>query len=133
MKKLLLMTIVAVMAVGCGGSKKAEKAQNPQERVTIMHVNDFEELVQSKRMRVIDVRTRSEYNEGHIAGAENIDINQPDFVERLRLKDEQVAVYCRTGRRSNKAALMLAEQGTYVYDLGGGLQAWQQAGKPTVK
>lgn len=133
MKKLLLMTIVAVMAVGCGGSKKAEKTQNPQERVTIMHVNDFEELVQSKRMRVIDVRTRSEYNEGHIAGAENIDINQPDIVKRLRLKDEQVAVYCRTGRRSNKAALMLAEQGTYVYDLGGGLQAWQQAGKPTVK
>ena len=133
MKKLLLMTIVAVMAVGCGGSKKAETTQNPQDRVVIMHVNDFEELVQSKRMRVIDVRTRSEYNEGHIAGAENVDINQPDFVERVRLKDETVAVYCRTGKRSNKAALMLAEQGAYVYDLGGGIMAWRQAGKPTVQ
>jgi rhodanese-related sulfurtransferase len=133
MKKLLLMTIVAVMAIGCSGSKKTEQAQNPQNRVTILCVNDFDALVQSKRMRVIDVRTRSEYNEGHIAGAENIDINQTDFVERVRLKDETIAVYCRTGKRSQKAALMLAEQGAYVYDLGGVLHAWQQAGRPTVK
>lgn len=132
-KTLLLMTVVAAMAMGCSGSKKAEPTTNPQDMVTIMCVNDFNELVQSKRMRVIDVRTRSEYAEGHIAGAENVDVNQPGFVERVRLKDESVAVYCRTGKRSQKAALMLAEQGAKVYDLGGGIMAWRQAGKPTVQ
>lgn len=134
MKKILLMTIVALMATGCSCSKKTEQTEQvkPQDRITILHVNDFEELVHKGEVRVIDVRTRSEYAEAHIAGAENVDVNQPDFVERLRLKGD-VAVYCRTGKRSQKAALMIAEQGYNVYDLGGGIMAWRQAGKPTVK
>lgn len=136
MKKILLMTVVALLAVGCGGSKKAEQAEEaatkPQDRVTILHVNDYEQMVQKGKVRVIDVRTRSEFAEGHIAGAENFDINQPDFIERLRLKGD-VAVYCRTGKRSQRAALMIAEQGYNVYDLGGGIMAWIQAGKPVVR
>ena len=132
MKKILLMTVAALLAVGCGGSKKAEQTEEtvkPQDRVMILHVNDYEQLVQKGKVRVIDVRTRSEFAEGHIAGAENFDINQPDFIERLRLKGD-VAVYCRTGKRSQRAALMIAEQGYNVYDLGGGIMAWIQAGKP---
>ena len=128
------MTIVAVMAMGCSCSKKAEQTDQvkPQDRITILHVNDFEELVHKGEIRVIDVRTRSEYAESHIAGAENVDVNQPDFVERLRLKGD-VAVYCRSGKRSQKAAMMIAEQGYNVYDLGGGIMAWRQSGKPTVR
>ena len=128
------MTLVAVMAMGCSSSKKTEQAEEvkPQDRITILHVNDFEELVHKGNLRVIDVRTRSEYAEGHITGAENVDVNQPDFIDRLRLKGD-VAVYCRTGKRSQKAAMMIAEQGYNVYDLGGGIMAWRQAGKPTVK
>lgn len=131
MKKLLLMTVAAMLAVGCSGSKKAESAAEPrpQDRITILHVNDFEQMARQGEIRVIDVRTRSEYNEGHIAGAENVDVNQPDFIERLRLKGD-VAVYCRTGKRSHTAAMMIAEQGYNVYDLGGGIMAWRQAGKP---
>lgn len=128
------MTLVAVLSMGCSCSKKSEKSEEvkPQDRITILHVNDFEELVHKGTLRVIDVRTRTEFAEGHIAGAENVDVNQPDFIERLRLKGD-VAVYCRTGKRSQKAALMIAEQGYNVYDLGGGIMAWRQAGKPTVK
>ena len=132
MKKILILTFAALLAAGCSGSKQTEQASNPQDRVVILHVNDFQQLVQRGEIRVIDVRTRSEFAEGHIAGAENIDVNQPEFIERLRLKgDVAVAVYCRTGKRSARAALMIAEQGYNVYDLGGGIQAWRQAGKPT--
>ena len=78
MKKILLMTIVALMATGCSCSKKTEQTEQvkPQDRITILHVNDFEELVHKGEVRVIDVRTRSEYAEAHIAGAENVDVNQ---------------------------------------------------------
>lgn len=127
------MTLLAFMAVGCSGSRTTEQKNNVQDRITILHVNDFEQLAKKGNTRIIDVRTRSEYAEGHIAGAENIDIQQPDFVERVHIKDETIAVYCRTGRRSHQAALLLAEQGVIIYDLGGGLQAWRQAGKPTVR
>ncbi len=128
------MTVAALLAVGCSCSKKTEQTEQvkPQDRITILHVNDFEQLVKKGEMRVIDVRTRSEYAEAHIAGAENIDVNQPDFIERLRLKGD-VAVYCRTGKRSARAAMLIAEQGYNVYDLGGGIMAWRQAGKPTVR
>ena len=128
------MTVAALLAVGCSCSKKTEQTEqvNPQDRITILHVNDFEQLVKKGEIRVIDVRTRSEYAEAHIAGAENIDVNQPDFIERLRLKGD-VAVYCRTGKRSARAAMLIAEQGYNVYDLGGGIMAWRQAGKPTVR
>lgn len=134
MKRILLLTVVALLATSCIFSKKSEKSEEikPKDRVTILHVNDFEELVHKGEIRVIDVRTRSEYAEGHIAGAENFDVNQPEFIERLRLKGD-VAVYCRTGKRSARAALMIAEQGYNVYDLGGGIMAWRQAGKPTVR
>ena len=128
------MTVAALLAVGCSCSKKTEQTEQvkPQDRITILHVNDCEQLVKKGEMRVIDVRTRSEYAEAHIAGAENIDVNQPDFIERLRLKGD-VAVYCRTGKRSARAAMLIAEQGYNVYDLGGGIMAWRQAGKPTVR
>ena len=84
------MTVAALLAVGCSCSKKTEQTEQvkPQDRITILHVNDFEQLVKKGEMRVIDVRTRSEYAEAHIAGAENIDVNQPDFIERLRLKGD---------------------------------------------
>ena len=133
MKRLLLMLTVAMLAVSCGGTRNSKTTTNPQDRITLLCVNDFADLVEAGQTRVIDVRTSKEYHEGHIAGAENIDVQKPDFVERVRPRTETIAVYCRSGRRSADAARMLAEQGVRVYDLGGGFNAWQQAGRPTVK
>lgn len=131
-KKILLVTVAAMLATSCGGSKKADHEGVRPGEITILHVNDFEALVQERNIRVIDVRTPHEFAEGHISGAENIDVQKPDFMERLRPKGS-IAVYCRTGRRSHQAAVMIAEQGWPVYDLGGGIMAWMQSGKPTVR
>ena len=130
MKRILLVTFAALLLAGCSGSKKAEN--NKVGEITLMHVNDFEALVQKHEIRVIDVRTSHEYADGHIAGAENIDVQKPDFIEHLRPRGS-IAVYCRTGRRSHQAALLIAEQGYDVYDLGGGIMTWIQSGKPTVR
>ena len=54
-----------------------------------------------------------------------------DFAERIKDIKGTVAVYCRGGRRSLKAAEQLAKQGCTVYNLDGGILAWQKAGKPT--
>ena len=121
-----------VLCASCGSSRQQSAADAAQERVTILCVSDFAQLVDKHEMRVIDVRTRTEFNTGHIKGAENIDMKQPDFVDRVNARGP-VAVYCRTGNRRYQAALMLAEQGIMVYDLGGGIAAWRQAGKPTEK
>ena len=132
MKKILAFFVLAgLLAAGCGGGRGTGKDNPLHDKIITLCVNDFADMAQRGQVRVIDVRTRTEYNEGHIAGAENIDVNQPDFIERLRLKAD-VAVYCRSGKRSQRAAALMAAEGYTVYELGGGFDAWQQAGKPSV-
>ena len=125
MKHLLMIMMVAAMVAGCGGT------QNKQSAITTVGVEEFASISSQKDVRLIDVRTPEEYAEGHIAGAENIDVKAPDFAERIKGVEGKVAVYCRSGKRSMMAAEQLAKQGCTVYNLDGGILAWQKAGKPT--
>ena len=119
-----MMTIISALLCSCGVTKKHEK-------VTTVGVEEFAKVVAQKDVRLIDVRTPKEYAEGHLAGAENIDVKAPDFAERIKGITGMVAVYCRGGKRSLLAAEQLAGQGCSVYNLDGGILAWQKAGKPT--
>ena len=125
MKHLLMIMMVAAMVVGCGGT------QNKQSAIVTVGVEEFAEIMARKDVRLIDVRTPAEYAEGHLSGAENIDVKAASFAERIKGIEGTVAVYCRSGKRSLMAAEQLAGQGCTVYNLDGGIIAWQKAGKPT--
>jgi len=91
----------------------------------------FRRLVDSNPdVQILDVRTMEEHNEDCIEGTHyNIDINNPDFLEIALAtldKEKPVAVYCRSGRRSEKAAKILAKQGFKVVNLKGGILAYKQ-------
>ncbi|HRO47357.1 thioredoxin domain-containing protein [Agriterribacter sp.] len=78
--------------------------------------------------QVIDVRTPEEFQSGHIAAAKNINIYDADFKARLEKlnKAQPVFVYCKGGGRSAEAAKILNELGfTNIYDLQGGIMAWE--------
>ena len=67
----------------------------------------FAQIIQSDTVLVVDVRTAEEYNAGHIEGARNIDVLKDNFQTEAMAsipKDKTVAVYCRSGKRSLKAA-----------------------------
>jgi phage shock protein E len=71
---------------------------------------------------VIDVRTPEEFEDGHLADAELIDIQASDFDERIAELDPDVTyvVYCRTGARSARAVQAMADIGIEeLYDAGG--------------
>lgn len=126
-----------VTVVGCGGSPATHDSVEPQHtgKISTIGVKDFAKAIKdTAHVRLVDVRTAKEYAEGHIAGAVNIDVNQPDFEQRtagfVGLDDTQVAVYCRSGRRSMKAAESLSQRGVRVLNLDGGITAWQREGKP---
>lgn len=110
-------------------------AQAQQE--TVLAVADFEKEVTSNKEKVIlDVRTPSEFNSGHLAQALLMNVNDKNFTQQISTlpKDKPVYVYCAAGVRSNKAAKILRQQGfTHVFELSGGIQAWQAAGKPVIK
>jgi phage shock protein E len=80
-------------------------------------------------VRVIDVRSRGEFQSGHIAAAKNMDVGASDFqasVKRLNPKHTYV-VYCQSGSRSSRAAATMRAAGLQVLD-GGGMHKMQSNG-----
>ena len=96
-------------------------------------VQGFAALVADTSVVVLDVRTASEFAEGHIARAVNIDYRQSDFEKKAKAVlplDKKIAVYCRSGRRSAGAAALLGGDGYKLVNLKGGIIAWQEANMP---
>ena len=80
---------------------------------------------------LLDVRTQSEYNDGHIQDAINIPHDQilkdPQLVSAY--KDSQVVVFCRSGVRAGKVIEMLEDLGfKEIIDIDGDMLAWNEAG-----
>lgn len=80
------------------------------------------EMMNTQEVTIVDVRTQSEYDEGHIQNAvlipnETIGSEPPS---NLPDKNAVILVYCRSGRRSEEAARKLVNLGyVSVYDFGG--------------
>jgi|TARA_B100001094_G_scaffold100252_1_gene96357 rhodanese-related sulfurtransferase len=80
---------------------------------------------------LLDVRTQSEYNDGHIRDAINISHDQilkrPQLVAEY--KDSQIVVFCRSGVRAGKVIEMLEGLGfKEIIDIDGDMLAWNEAG-----
>ena len=100
-------------------------------------VDEFAKAVSDTSYVVLDVRTSAEHAEGYIPGTHfNIDVledNYADTALKKLPKDRPVALYCRSGNRSKKAARILAENGYQVMELGSGFRGWVTADKPIGK
>ncbi|XDD45693.1 rhodanese-like domain-containing protein [Leptospira sp. WS39.C2] len=70
---------------------------------------------------VVDVRTKSEFSEGHFPGAINIPVDVlPTELGSLKNKDSKIIVYCRSGARSERAKQILTAKGySSVINAGG--------------
>jgi rhodanese-related sulfurtransferase len=96
-----------------------------------LNVDQFEKMRANKTNVVLDVRTKKEYDAGHIPGAVLIDFNSPDFEKKIATldKDKTYLVHCAAGGRSAKASdKMSALKFKSVYNLEGGYRAWEKAG-----
>lgn len=109
-------------------------------------VEEAHELAQAGLAKIVDVRTRSEYDHvGHIEGTPLVEWRRdgeqhpdPQFLQRMRAAfpgDPPLLLICRSGVRSHYAAEVLAQAGyTRVYNvLAGFEQGWRPAGLPWVK
>ncbi len=79
--------------------------------------------------KVIDVRSRREFQSGHVAGARNIDVSAPDFAQQVKRLNARYTyvVYCQSGGRSSRAAATMKSAGLTVID-GGGIGRMQSSG-----
>lgn len=125
--KTLIYILSALAFIICITSCK--KKQKTYRTVT---VEEFSNEIAGNDIQIVDVRTPEEYQDGNISGSINIDINDNRFAERAReLLDtaKTIAIYCRSGRRSKKAADILSKQGYNIIELDGGFISWVKAGK----
>ena len=126
---LLLALIVLAFSSG---------AQESKEYKTV-EVDEFEKLIDQKaddRPIVLDVRTPEEYKAGHLKDAVLIDYKANDFDQKIKALDKSrtYLVYCASGYRSSSACKKLGSLDIpRLYNLKGGITAWQKAGKPTEK
>ena len=128
MRKLaVLIALSAVLLTGCS---------NGNESAMTLDAVAFEAKTQEAGVVILDVRTKAEFDEGHIANAININVEGNEFLSEISKLDKSktYAVYCRSGRRSADAlAKMSNEQFISLSHLDGGVIDWTNAGLPLVK
>ena len=88
------------------------------------------ELVAKGEVRLVDVRETYEWNEGHIAGARHVEMDQLSAEAGSLSGDPPVLFYCRTGARSAVATQAFRASGLDAYNLAGGLVVWVEKGLP---
>lgn len=119
MKKFLLGLFATCFAVGCSAENRGG--------FTSVDAKEFAKAIEVEGVQLVDARTPSEFAQGHIPGAINIDVNGQSWdAETGKLdKKQPVAIYCRSGRRSKIAAERLVNQGfEKITELDGGILSW---------
>ena len=121
---VILAVLVVVLVAGCGGSSGGSAIQKPSAAKAVGMMGS---------LTVIDVRTPAEYAAGHIAAAQNIDVEAADFGSKIAALDKKARylVYCHSGNRSSMAATQMAAAGfTDIVD-GGAMADLVAAGAKT--
>jgi phage shock protein E len=80
------------------------------------------ELLAKPTTEVLDVRTPVEFMTGHLGQARNLNVNDDDFAQQVAKFDtsKTYVVYCRSGKRSSKAADIMYQKGFHHVVNGGG-------------
>lgn len=80
-----------------------------------------------ENVQIVDIRGKSEYNEGHIDGAVNVFMGDMDENLDKVSKDKEVIIYCNSGNRSAIAYSLLTAHGfDNILNYGGGWSDWSK-------
>ena len=132
-----LVTLLAVALVGAAGVVSTAVEADPVPAASAESVSQAELLARLERkdpdLVVLDVRTPAEFAAGHVPGARNVshDLLSSRLAELAPLRDKQVVLYCRSGRRTLLAADVLHAAGfTRLAHLEGDYLAWEAEHRP---
>lgn len=116
-------TVTAILQMIGNHKDQKEEAEMDYQQITPQEAKQI--MDQETDVVILDVRTQEEYDSGHIKDAvclPNEDIlSEPDV---LPDKAQKILVYCRSGKRSKKAARKLADMGYENILEFGGILDW---------
>jgi rhodanese-related sulfurtransferase len=91
-------------------------------------------LSQGEKLRLVDVRSEAEFQQGIIEGAEFLPLHILPIRMGEFASDEKIVLYCRSGARSAQACLYLKQNtGIDAINLRGGIIGWYQSGYQIVR
>jgi phage shock protein E len=136
MNKLSILLVGALLG-GAGVSLAADPAPVAAATAPAELISQADLLARLEKkdagLVVLDVRTPEEFAAGHVPGARNVSHDQlpAKLAELASLKDKEVVLYCRSGRRTALAEQTLRGAGfTRLRHLEGDWLAWQAEQKP---
>ncbi len=97
------------------------------ENLTAEQLRQYLQQRREEDYRLVDVRQPEEYSQGHIPGAQLLPLAQLEADVSQLPADQELVFYCRSGARSQAAALIAADSGPAprrIYSLSGGIMAW---------
>lgn len=120
--------ILVVIAVGACG-------QTTDAAIELVAAPTAAQILETHAPQVVllDVRTADEFAQAHVPGARNIDVRSPAFASLLEQLDKAApyVIYCQSGNRSARAVTVMRDLGfTEVWEVAGGIEAWEKAGLP---
>jgi len=127
---LLVLALFAILVMLVG-----TEIQQRLSQVKAVGPAEATRLLNHENAVMIDMRSDKDYREGHIVNAVHVPDGKGDIPAALnKHHDRPVIVYCQRGNNSTAVCNRLSKQGfESVYNLQGGVQAWQKAELPLTK
>jgi rhodanese-related sulfurtransferase len=123
----LVLIVGAIIATHLGNQLRGISNVSPVEATN---------LINHEKAVILDVRENNEYQEGHILNSIHIPLGTLNgrLNELEKHKEKPIIISCRSGHRSGNACVTLKKNGFIkVYNLGGGIMAWQNANYPLTR
>lgn len=139
--KFLSIVVVSVVTACNSSNTDTKTVVNEIETTTTtsfvktIDAPTFKNLIANGTGIILDVRTPEEVAAGHIENASTVNFYDEDFAQKIQLMDKskEIYLYCKSGGRSAQAAEILKQNGfNSIYNLDGGIMAWEENGFETI-
>lgn len=106
----------------------------PVDSIRNMSPDEVARAIKKEEILLIDVREDLEFQRGHINGAIHIPLRELEYRREEIPRDKKVILYCRTGNRSTRAAMILCSYGyKNAVNMSGGIIRWPGDTSDTAK
>jgi hydroxyacylglutathione hydrolase len=133
-KSLARIGIDSVEGVLTSGVETWREQGLPIESIATTSAAETANWMHEGRIHVLDVRDEYEWNAKHIPGAVHRYVGYLEEDLPPLPKESRIVVHCSVGHRSGLAASILKRNGyTGIYNMLGGITAWEKLGLPLEK
>ncbi|HLV51659.1 MAG TPA: MBL fold metallo-hydrolase [Flavobacterium sp.] len=104
------------------------------QKANIIAIEELKSSLKNKDVQIIDVRSKNEYNNGHIKGVQNIALTALEQNLDKIQKDKPVVIHCQSGARAAMAYSILRKNGfENILNYSGGINDWVEKKNELVK